>query len=120
MGQVRYRTGLKAHQSGATHSRHSPEQGANYVASVFRDYLDAGGLSVADLQGASVLEVGPGDNLGVAALFAAAGAKKVVCLDRFRAIATRPRTATSTGRSSPKRRSRQDSSPIASLRRRGI
>jgi SAM-dependent methyltransferase len=83
LGQVRYRTGLKAHQSGATHSRHSPEQGANYIASVFRDYLDAGGLSVADLQGASVLEVGPGDNLGVAALFAAAGAKKVVCLDRF-------------------------------------
>ena len=83
LGQIRYRTGLKAHQSGATHSRHTPEQGANYVASVFRDYLDAGGLSVADLQGASVLEVGPGDNLGVAALFAAAGAKKVVCLDRF-------------------------------------
>jgi SAM-dependent methyltransferase len=83
VGQQLYRSGMRKHLSGATHARFSVDQGVDYVVRVFRDYLEMGGLSVADLAGKSVLEVGPGDNLGVAALFAAAGASRVVCLDRF-------------------------------------
>ena len=41
------------------------------------------GWPPAGLAGKRILEVGPGDNLGVALLLAAAGARRVVCLDRF-------------------------------------
>ena len=83
VAQIRYRLGERKHLSGATHAQWSAEEGLDYVLSVFADYLEAGGLTIADLRGMSVLEVGPGDNLGVAACFAAAGARRVVCIDRF-------------------------------------
>jgi SAM-dependent methyltransferase len=81
-GQVRNRLG-RGHLSGATHSRMTPEGGAEYVLRVVRDYLRAAGWSASDLRGKRILEVGPGDNLGVALLMASAGAERVVCLDRF-------------------------------------
>jgi 2-polyprenyl-3-methyl-5-hydroxy-6-metoxy-1,4-benzoquinol methylase len=82
-GQVRYRLGLRSHLSGATHLTHSVEEGAEYVTRVFRDYLAVSGLRPDDLAGQRILEVGPGDNLGVSLLFAAHGAAEVTCLDRF-------------------------------------
>jgi hypothetical protein len=49
----------------------------------YSDYLDRLGLSPADLQGKTVLEVGPGNNVGVALRFVAAGAQRVIALDKF-------------------------------------
>jgi SAM-dependent methyltransferase len=54
-----------------------------YIRSVFEDYLRYGGLSPQALTAKSILELGPGDNFGVALLFLANGASRVVCLDKF-------------------------------------
>ncbi len=82
VGQMLNRMG-RGHRSGATHSRFSLDKGVEYVVRVVHDYLSMAGWDVADLRGKRVLEVGPGDNLGVALLLASAGASTVVCLDRF-------------------------------------
>src|SRR3954454_265960 len=68
---------------GSTHWEWSTERSVRYIEMVFRSYLDYGGLNVRDLQDKRILELGPGDNLGVAALLYAAGASQVVCLDKF-------------------------------------
>ncbi len=82
-GQLLYRLGLRSHLSGATHLTHSVDEGAEYVTRVFQDYLSVSGLRADGLAGQRILEIGPGDNLGVALLFAAHGAAEVTCLDRF-------------------------------------
>jgi SAM-dependent methyltransferase len=79
---VRERLHRHAGESGATHQSFSTEQSVAYVRQAFGDYLAYGGVSKDWLSGKRVLEIGPGDNLGVALLFAASGAQ-VVCLDRF-------------------------------------
>jgi hypothetical protein len=68
---------------GATHRRLTTAKSVEYINRVFNDYLSFGALSAADLAGRDVLELGPGDNLGVALRFYAAGARRVYCLDKF-------------------------------------
>ncbi|HZE73313.1 MAG TPA: methyltransferase domain-containing protein [Pyrinomonadaceae bacterium] len=68
---------------GSTHTRKSTEESLRYINSQFEDYLNYSGLSAQQLAGKTILELGFGDNLGVALKFIAAGAKRVVCLDRF-------------------------------------
>ncbi len=80
---IRERLGLRAGESGATHQAFTPEQSVSYIRKVFDDYLAYGGVSKDWIRGKRILEIGPGDNLGVALLFAASGAEQVVCLDRF-------------------------------------
>ena len=55
---------------------------ARHAQGVFDRYRTLGGIG--SLEGARVLEIGPGDSLAVGLLFAAAGAERVVCLDKFR------------------------------------
>jgi SAM-dependent methyltransferase len=76
------------HQSeiGATHSHMDTARSVAYIESVFSDYQVHGGLSASDIAGKSVLEIGPGDNYGVALLFLAHGAQRVVCLDKFATV----------------------------------
>lgn len=74
---------LQTGESGATHQSFSAEQSVAYLKRVFSDYLTYGGVSKDWLKGKRILEIGPGDNLGVALLLAASGAGQVVCLDRF-------------------------------------
>jgi SAM-dependent methyltransferase len=75
-----------AHETrhGATHENWSVDRSVAYVWEVFTDYLAYGELTPETLAGKTVLEVGPGDNLGVALLFIAAGAERVYALDKFR------------------------------------
>lgn len=68
---------------GATHQRFDLAGSVDYVTAVFDDYVRYGGIEAAALEGASVLELGPGDNLGVALRFLAGGAERVVSTDRF-------------------------------------
>jgi SAM-dependent methyltransferase len=68
---------------GATHHGFSLEQSVAYVEKVVGDYILYGGLTSERLEDARVLEVGPGDSLGVALWLFAKGARQVVCLDRF-------------------------------------
>lgn len=68
---------------GSTHRHLTTEQSVEYINRVYRDYLAYGPLTPADLQGKRVLELGPGDNLGVALRLYSAGAAQVCCVDKF-------------------------------------
>src|SRR5229473_2762503 len=59
--------------SGTTHARKTLQQSLDYINQVFEDYLIYSGISVNMLQGKRILEIGPGDNLGVALKFLLAG-----------------------------------------------
>jgi hypothetical protein len=72
---------------GSTHRRKSLDESLRYINRVYEDYLIYSGLDAARLRGRRILEVGPGDNLGVALKFVTAGASQVVCLDKFQSEA---------------------------------
>jgi SAM-dependent methyltransferase len=69
--------------SGSTHAALPVSDSVAYINRTYDDYLRYGRLSSDLLQGKSVLEGGPGDNLGVALRFVAAGAALVVAMDKF-------------------------------------
>jgi len=69
--------------SGATHTGKSLSESLAYINQVFDDYLKYSGITPLMLEEMRVLEIGPGDNFGVALKFLVAGAKQVVCLDKF-------------------------------------
>lgn len=68
---------------GSSHAGKTVEASLSYIEEQFQDYLAYAGLGPGDLQGKRVLELGFGDNLGVALKFLIAGAEKVVCIDKF-------------------------------------
>jgi SAM-dependent methyltransferase len=68
---------------GSSHSRKSLAESLSYVDEQFDDYLKYSGLTCELLAGKRILELGFGDNVGVALRFLAAGAARVVCLDKF-------------------------------------
>lgn len=68
---------------GSTHFSQSLANSLAYIEKQFANYIEYAGLSDADLKDRQILELGPGDNLGVALKFLAAGAASVFCLDRF-------------------------------------
>jgi SAM-dependent methyltransferase len=80
------RFGPRASRIGATHARWDPEQAVGYIERVFGDYCRYGGIADEDIEGARVLEVGPGDSLGVALRFIGAGAETVHCFERFKVV----------------------------------
>jgi SAM-dependent methyltransferase len=80
---VRDRFRPPVREVGATHRNLDLEQSLAYIDQVCEDYLEYGGLAPSRLQGARVLEVGPGDNMGVALRFLEAGASHVTAIDRF-------------------------------------
>jgi SAM-dependent methyltransferase len=86
-GQLLYKTRFRAHGSGATHAQYSVEASVAYVQGVVADYLRYGGVDESFIGGKRFLEVGPGDNLGVAITLLAKGAEQVTCFDRFRPLA---------------------------------
>lgn len=81
------RFGRLESETGASHRGRPVEESLDYIDRVFADYLRYSGEPPERLEGLRVLEVGPGDNYGVALRFLAAGAAQVVCLDRFRPVA---------------------------------
>lgn len=70
-------------RSGSTHMRMSLSESLAYINQVFDDYLAYSGLRFNSLNEMRIMEVGPGDNLGVAMKFLSAGARQVICLDKF-------------------------------------
>jgi SAM-dependent methyltransferase len=77
------RRGRMESDIGATHARLSTAESVAYINRVYEDYRNYGGLLEQAIRGKRILEVGPGDNLGVALRLYAAGAAQVVCLDKF-------------------------------------
>jgi SAM-dependent methyltransferase len=80
---VRRILGQREGPMGATHRRFSLDESLAYIDEVFDDYVAYDDLGEAGLEGAEILELGPGDNLGVAVRLVAAGARRVVAIDRF-------------------------------------
>lgn len=68
---------------GSTHESWSLSESVSYIDKVYNEYLKYSGLVPDMFRGKRVLEVGPGDNFGVALRFLAAGAAQVVSLDKF-------------------------------------
>ena len=69
---------------GATHRNLKIDESIRYIETVFTEYLSYSGMRPNELEGKRVLEVGPGDNFGVALRFLSCGASQVICLDRFK------------------------------------
>lgn len=78
-----FQAGQTTNAYGSTHEFWSLEKSVDYINLVYREYLEYSGLTPEAFRGRRVLEVGPGDNFGVALKFIAAGAAKVVSLDKF-------------------------------------
>ena len=68
---------------GSTHEFWSLEKSVDYINLVYREYIEYSGRGAEAFRGSRILEVGPGDNFGVALKFLAGGAKQVVSLDKF-------------------------------------
>jgi SAM-dependent methyltransferase len=71
----------------------SPDDAAAYADHAFRGLIEAAGVDPSALDGAAVLEVGPGENLAFALRAWAAGAREVVAVDRFETLADGDRQA---------------------------
>ncbi len=71
---------------GSTHKGKSVAQSLDYINAQFSDYLKYSGLDEKQLEGKRVLELGSGDNVGLALRFLAAGAARVFCLDKFYSV----------------------------------
>jgi len=68
---------------GSTQFNSDVAESLCYIDKQFRDYRHFASLLGKEFSGARILELGPGDNLGVGLKFLAAGADSVVSLDRF-------------------------------------
>jgi hypothetical protein len=70
---------------GSTHSTiiRDLSESIDYINVQFDDYLRYSGLTAEQLREMKIFELGFGDNVGVALRLIAAGAARVVCLDKF-------------------------------------
>lgn len=79
----RFESGNTESQHGSTHTKKSLAESLGYINTQFADYLKYSGLSLEELRGRNIFELGFGDNIGVALKFLSVGAEQVVCLDKF-------------------------------------
>jgi len=68
---------------GSTHMSMSTTESLAYINCQFEDYLRYGGITEANLRGKNLLELGCGDNVGLALRFIAAGIERAICIDKF-------------------------------------
>jgi SAM-dependent methyltransferase len=68
---------------GVIHLHKEVEESLAYVTDVFEDYFRFSGIEKQAFEGKYVLEIGPGDSLGVALMMVGLGVRQVVCIDRF-------------------------------------
>src|SRR3954447_10481419 len=86
------RTGLQGRfgrdltTNGATHVGMSIDESLAYIDTVYDDFVEYGKLTPDNLRDARILEIGPGDNFGLGLRLLAAGAREVVCADRFYSV----------------------------------
>jgi len=79
----RFASGVIETEHGSSHRSKSLIESLSYIEEQFADYLRYSGLTPDELQGKKILELGFGDNVGVALKFLAAGADRVVGVDKF-------------------------------------
>lgn len=82
--KLRYKLGKFETKTGATHTKFKDIlESVKYIDKVFNEYFLYSGLPIEYIKNKRILEIGPGDNFGVALKFLVHGAAKVVCLDKF-------------------------------------
>jgi SAM-dependent methyltransferase len=69
--------------TGSTHMSLRIDQSVSYINRTYDDYCRYGQVRPDSLYGKTILEGGPGDNLGVALRFIATGAARVFATDKF-------------------------------------
>lgn len=81
----RFAAGNTESLHGATHSLFftNIQESLDYINIQINDYLRYSGLTIEQLKGMRIFELGFGDNVGVALKFIAAGAERAVCLDKY-------------------------------------
>ena len=81
----RFEKGQIESDYGSTHSNlhFSLSESLAYIERTYNDYLHYAGVAADYFRGKRILELGVGDNYGVALKFIAAGAAELVCLDKF-------------------------------------
>ena len=79
----KFRLGRIDSASGSTTSAYTVDNSVGYVNMVYEELLRYGKLTPADYEGKTVVELGPGDNVGVLVRFLAAGAQRVWAADKF-------------------------------------
>lgn len=68
---------------GSTHSRMTVDESLAYIDAQYEDYCRYAQLTPEKIRGMRIVELGCGDNVGVALKFLADGAEQVVCVDKF-------------------------------------
>lgn len=81
--RLRFAMGQIESETGSTVSALSVDAAVGYIHRTFADYEKYGGLTAEALRGASLLEIGPGDSLGVGLRFLARGAASYATIDKF-------------------------------------
>ena len=81
--RMKYQKGDISTTSGTFTSKYTLDETLDYIKSLSLNYLDYAEIEKEDIKGKTILEIGPGDNLGVAIMLLLYGAKKVVCIDKF-------------------------------------
>ena len=85
--RMRFASGKIVYSDGPAIHRHTTaESSVAWIRRHFEDYLHYSGLSVQHLKDGRILEIGHGDNYGVALLFLAYGARHVTCIDKYYSI----------------------------------
>jgi len=81
--KLKFQKGCVHTDSGMRHWDKETHESLRYIDETFKTYLEYADIGVNFLKGKRILEIGPGDNFGVALKFIAAGANQVVCIDKF-------------------------------------
>jgi SAM-dependent methyltransferase len=71
---------------GSTHSGKTISESLAYIDAQYADYCRYAQLTPETIGGKRIVELGCGDNVGVALRFLADGAKQVVCVDKFYSV----------------------------------
>lgn len=81
--RMNFKMGDFSTKSGTFSSKSSIKETLDYIntlSSLFLEHIESENEGI---HGKTVLELGPGDNLGLAIMLLLSGAKRVVCLDKF-------------------------------------
>ena len=81
--RARFAAGKIDSDTGSSTAAFPVESAVAYIQRTFDDYVRYGSLTEEVLQGAHLLEIGPGDNIGAGLRFLARGAARYTTLDKF-------------------------------------
>src|SRR6476660_5234866 len=81
--RFRLKSGQIGQDESIQHNSSNLTVDLKHINLTYRRYMDAAGLTAEKIRGMTVLELGPGFNIGIPMRFLADGAEKVVGSDKF-------------------------------------